>query len=355
MFARHLHPLTHGVLIRGSRTHKMIKVTALTASRIDPSSRFRVRQFIPALGGLGVAVTEYAPIVNRYKIEPLPWLAMATRIPGLLASRFSDVTWLGRELVSGRYSLEDWAGKKRLFDVDDAIWLSYKPNFSERIVQHCNGVIAGNRFLADHYEKLGARVWVVPTSVDTDVWKPRNDTGGNKWTVGWIGSFANLHFLYEIEEALADFLDAHSGSQLLVVCDREPLFKRLRVDSWVYTPWSTGREVELVQKMDVGLMPLDDSDIARGKCAFKMLSYMAASLPVVVSPVGVNQEILERDQVGLAASSADDWNEALVRLYSDHQLGQQMGAAGRRVVLEHYSVIANAPKLANIFREVVDG
>jgi glycosyltransferase involved in cell wall biosynthesis len=333
----------------------MIKVTALTASRIDPSSRFRVRQFIRALGSLGIVVTEYAPIINRYKIEPLPWLAMATRIPGLLASRFSDVTWLGRELVSGRYSLENWAGKKRLFDVDDAIWLSYDADFSERIVKHCNGVIAGNRFLAEHYEKLGARVWIVPTSVDTDIWKPRNEITRNKWTVGWIGSFANLHFLYAIEEALADFLAAHSGAQLLVVCDREPLFRKIPVDSWVYKPWSIGSEVELVQQMDAGLMPLDDSETARGKCGFKMLSYMSAGLPVIVSPVGVNQEILDRDQVGIAASSANEWYEALENLSRNHQLGQQMGAAGRRVVEQHYSVIANAPKLANIFREVASG
>ena len=114
------------------------------------------------------------------------------------------------------------------------------------------------------------------------------------------------------------------------------------------------REVELVQQMDVGLMPLDDSEIARGKCGFKMLSYMSAGLPVIVSPVGVNPDILAHDQVGLAASGPNDWFEALERLSNDHELGQQMGIAGRRVVEEHYSVIANAPKLADIFREVAN-
>ncbi len=333
----------------------MIKVTALTASRIDPSSRFRIRQFVRALGNLGVEVSEYTPIINRYKIEPLPWLAMATRIPGLVASRFSDVTWLGRELVSGKYSLEGWAGKKRVFDVDDAIWLPYESGFSEKIVQHCHGVIAGNRFLAEHYQKLGARVWLVPTSVDTDVWKPQNDIARTGWTIGWIGSSANLRFLHEIEEALADYLAAHLETRLLVVCDREPEFKRLPANSWRYARWSIEREVELVQQMDVGLMPLDDSAAARGKCGFKMLSYMSAGLPVVVSPVGVNQEILEHDHVGLAASAPNDWYEALDRLSNNHQLGQQMGSAGRRVVQEHYSVIANAPKLADIFHEVAEG
>src|SRR5438309_3319492 len=99
----------------------MIKVTALTASKVDPSSRFRIRQFIEPLKNLGIDVHEHRSLINRYRIEALPWLAMALRIPGLLASRFSDLTWLGRELVSGKHTLEGIAGRKRVFDVDDMI------------------------------------------------------------------------------------------------------------------------------------------------------------------------------------------------------------------------------------------
>lgn len=332
----------------------MIKVTALTASKIDPSSRFRIRQFIRPLRDLSVEVSEYRPIINRYKIEPLPWLAMATRAPGLIASRFSDVAWLGRELISGRSTIERWAGKKRVFDVDDAIWLPYGSDFSEKIVRHCDGVIAGNSFLAEHYEKLGAQVWLVPSSVDTDVWKPRNNAPKDEWTIGWIGSWSNLQFLYGIEEPLAEFLTEHSEARLLVVCDRQPSFTKLPPDRWHYEKWSVEREVELVQQMDIGLMPLDDSEAARGKCGFKMLSYMSVGLPVVVSPVGVNKEILGRDQLGFAATSPNDWYRALEQLFIDRQLGAQMGIAGRRVVQDHYSVRANAPKLADVFREVAN-
>lgn len=328
----------------------MIKVTALTASRVDPSSRFRIRQFLRPLGNLGISVSEFTPIVNRYKIESLPWLAMAMRLPGLVASRFSDVTWLGRELVSGRYSLEEWAGRKRLFDVDDAIWLPYPRDFSAEIVERCDGVIAGNRFLADHYEKLGARVWLVPTSIDTDIWQPAIKTRHAKWTVGWMGSSANLGFLATIEEPLADFLAQHSDSRLLIVCDRPPLFKKLPFD---FIPWSMENEASLVNSMDVGLMPLDDSELARGKCGFKMLSYMACGIPVIASPVSVNAEILQRDEVGIAAQTSNQWFEALTRLHGDAALAVKMGQAGRKLVQADYSVTTNARLLAEIFREVV--
>jgi glycosyltransferase involved in cell wall biosynthesis len=111
-------------------------------------------------------------------------------------------------------------------------------------------------------------------------------------------------------------------------------------------------EVGLVQLMDVGLMPLEDSEWALGKCGFKMLTYMSVGLPVVVSPVGVNAEILARAELGLAARSAADWYAALARLIADRELGKQLGASGRRVVEDHYSVKTNVIKLAEIFQEV---
>lgn len=333
----------------------MLKVTALTASRIDPSSRFRIRQFIRPLRNFGVEVNEYWSLINRYRIEPLPLLAMALRLPGLLASRFTDVTWLGRELVSGKFSLEGLAGKKRVFDVDDAIWLPCKSDFSAQIVQHCDGVIAGNQFLADHYQRLGAKVWLVPTAVDTDEWQPPAKRVDKDWTIGWIASWSNLEFLYDIEEPLMQFLDDHPGSRLLIVCTRKPSFKKLSDKKWEFVQWSAENEVRMVQQMDVGLMPLRDDSWCRHKCGLKALEYMAVGLPIVISPVGVNAEILSFDEVGFPATTGNDWYAALERLFTERELGPRMGAAGRKVVQEHYSVIANAPKLANIFREVANG
>ena len=110
----------------------------------------------------------------------------------------------------------------------------------------------------------------------------------------------------------------------------------------------------MVREMDVGLMPLEDSDIAHGKCGFKMLSYMAVGLPVVVTPVGANTEILAHDELGFAASTPGDWYQALKCLYADRELGARMGSTGRRVAEEHYSVKSNVVKLVEIFREVAE-
>ncbi|HSP62592.1 MAG TPA: hypothetical protein VLQ90_06400, partial [Pyrinomonadaceae bacterium] len=241
----------------------MIRVTALTSGRNVPSSRFRVRQFIGPLANFGIQVSEYPLWLRKYTPNISPPIRFlldagktAARVPGLLAARTSDLTWLERELVPRRSTLEHRAGRKRLFDVDDAIWLTGDSGFSEEIAIKSYGVIAGNEFLAEHYQSVGARTWVVPTSIDTDRWQPGPRPQGGSWVVGWTGTSSNLPSLESLEEPLADFLAQHPETKLLVVCDRRPSLKKISPAQWSFDRWSSAREVKLVQRMNVGLMPL---------------------------------------------------------------------------------------------------
>ncbi len=242
----------------------MIKVTALSGRRYDPASRFRIRQFIRPLAQFGIDVSEHYLPITRYRRQPLATLAMLWRLPGIAASRHTDITWFGRELIPERFTLERFAGGRRIFDVDDAIWLLSPSDFSERIVALCDGVIAGNHWLAKHYEELGKPVWIVPTSVDTEAWKPLASGPRDSWIVGWMGTNSNLRFLAAIEEPLAQFLAEHGDAHLRIVCDRRPAFKLIPQQSWEFIKWSPKHEVESMQTMNVGLMPLEDSEWARG-------------------------------------------------------------------------------------------
>ena len=336
----------------------MIKVTALTSGRNVPSSRFRVRQFIEPLSNFGIQVSEFPLRLRKYSPnfpQPIRFLMdagkSAARVPGLLAAKSSDITWLERELVPRRVTREDRAGTKRLFDVDDAIWLTSDSGFSEEIAVRSYGVIAGNEFLAEHYRSAGARVWVVPTSIDTDRWQLRSKREDRSWVVGWTGTSSNLSSLESLDEPLADFLAQHSDARLLVVCDRKPSFKKILPSHWSFKRWSSEREVQLVQRMDVGLMPLPDTEWSRGKCAFKMIAYMAVGIPVVVSPIGANTEVLRQADVGLAAANANDWFESLRLLFNDRARAASLGRAGRKLVEGNYSVRKNAAALAAIFEE----
>ena len=329
----------------------MIKVTALTSGKHHPTSRFRVRQFIEPLRNFEIDVCERYPIVNKYSTMRLPAARVLTRLPGVSAARKSDVTWLGRELIPGRSSLERFTGRRKLIDIDDAIWLN-APHFSEKLAALCDGVIAGNDFIADYFCAVGARVWTIPTSLDTSYWRPPESRSTDRWRIGWTGTSSNLEYLNSIQDPLADFLAQHHEAELLVICNQRPVLKKLPAGSWQFMKWSPENEVDVVQSMNVGLMPLTDNDWGRGKCALKMLMYLAVGIPAIVSPVGVSKQLLDRGRVGLAAGDSNEWFEALERLFSERDLAAELGKEGRRLVEDEYSVRTNVSKIAAAIHEV---
>jgi glycosyltransferase involved in cell wall biosynthesis len=335
----------------------MIRVAALTSGRHVPSSRFRIRQFIAPLATHGIVVAESWPLISKYFPSPrfargvVGWAKVATRLPGIVSARRSDVTWLGRELVPRRRTAEHLAGRVRLFDVDDAIWLTARTSFSEEIVAECYGLIAGNHFIADHYRDVARRIWVVPTCVDTREWSPPAGRDPHRWTVGWTGTSSNLEYLTSLDEPIAAFLSRYARAELLVVCDRKPRFRWIPPARWRFMRWSPSIERAAVQQMNVGLMPLPDTAWARGKCGFKLLLYMATGIPVIASPIGVNDLLLKAAPVGAPAIAPEEWTVALTRLIEDPDGARSAGVAGRRLVEERYSVAANVGRLADIFRE----
>lgn len=334
-----------------------MRVAAFTGGPAVPSGRFRVRQFVGPLAREGIAITEMGhgaggsyPPAQRWK-RPL-WAAgrLASLAPQVAASRRYDAVLLQREMLSSLATLEGLTSRPRLFDVDDSIHLLRGGGFARKIAANCDRIIAGNDYLADWYGRWNANVTVLPTVVDTDRYVPASARADSTVTIGWIGTSANFPYLEAIEPGLRRALDGNTALRLKIMADRTPALPGIDPARWQFEPWSEAAEVAMIQSLDVGLMPLPDDEWTRGKCSFKMLQYMACGVPVVVSPVGMNQQVLARGESGLAASSADDWTGALLALANEAGLRHRMGTEGRAIVEKHYSVRSAAPRLARILR-----
>ena len=119
-------------------------------------------------------------------------------------------------------------------------------------------------------------------------------------------------------------------------------------------PWQADTEIAEVGAFDIGLMPLPDDDWSRGKCGFKALLSMALGVPPVVSPVGVNTEIVEDGRNGLVATGEDAWVAAVGRLVADPALRARMGDAARETVVARYSGQQWAPRFREVLLEARD-
>jgi glycosyltransferase involved in cell wall biosynthesis len=337
-----------------------MRIAAYTGGSQVPSARARVRQYIEPLRALDIRVTEYPlpwgnVLPRRRSLRPI-WVGStaAARLLSLTRSWTADVTWVSRQLLPAFAPVHLLARRPLVLDVDDAVWLNTGGHRAKDLARSSTVVVCGNEYLADYYRQWNSAVHVIPTAIDTHLLHParRTTSSSDAIVLGWSGTSVNFPLLYGIEKALACVMQERRNVRLRVMADRPPRFTHLpgaRVD---FVRWEPGLEPEVIQQMSIGLMPLVEDAWCAGKCSYKMLCYMACGVPVVVSPVGMNREVLAYGAMGFGATHTNDWVDAFLELIDNAALRKQMGAEGRSVVERHFSLDHLVPAYAEILRTV---
>jgi glycosyltransferase involved in cell wall biosynthesis len=249
----------------------------------------------------------------------------------------------------------------RIYDFDDAVMLGRhrglrgvwtrcrrRAGFA-RALASVNAATCGNAFLAAQCGELPTAI--IPSAVPLDVptHVPRADA--RPFRVGWVGKNTNLRYVHELGPALAELAQT-IPLEIVCVSNADLALPGCAV---VNERWTREGEAALVARFDVGIMPLAiDEPWSRGKCAYKLLQYMAAGVPAVGSDVGMNADLIESGRNGLLARSPRDWREALTSLANDPALRDRIGRAGRETALAYgYSPIAD--RLAEFVSRVASG
>jgi len=118
-------------------------------------------------------------------------------------------------------------------------------------------------------------------------------------------------------------------------------------------PWVLKTEVEDLQEINIGIMPLVDFEFAWGKCGLKGLTYMSLEIPTLMSPVGVNSEIIDHGKNGFLCNTNEEWVDYLSQLIENPVLGISLGKAGRKTVIDRYSILANKDLYIRYFNDLL--
>lgn len=365
-------------------THRPIRVLAISPIPEEGAGcRFRIAHYIPYLEAHGFNVTLltlFSTDFFRRVYRPGHLLAKSVVFAGLALRhlwalrrvREYDVVFIYRELFPVGPAFVEWLMSLPgcppiVFDFDDAIFL---PSVSEAnrliaalktpskvatIVRRSAEIVVGNDYLGAYARQFNPAVTVIPTSVDTTMFKPApaalpRDAAAP--VVGWIGSPTTASYILGLAPVLQRVAAQHPFV-LNVSGTGEPVtMPGVRVENPV---WQLSGEIDLFRGCDVGVYPLVDDAWAKGKCGFKAIEFMACGVPVVASAVGVNREIIEDGVNGFLATTDNEWVEKLGRLIAEPALRARFAAAGRRTIEERYSLHVNAPRLADVLKRAAGG
>jgi Glycosyl transferases group 1 len=326
----------------------MRELLVLSYDPDKPSFRYRIAPLLAELEGRGWQV----------RIDTLPQRQYGLRLWQRRRHLRSGTALLLHKLRLHPWEMQ-WLAHRNpatVFDIDDATWLSQPrrsgeapPRSASRerafagMCRHSALTMAGNRVLADRARAAGAQVEIVPTAVDASAFASGGVTSREGTTAVWIGLPGNLQYLEPLRPMLAALAQRVPGFRLRIISSQFPSWPDVPLEC---VPWRADIETEALRSADIGIMPLADDDFARGKCAFKLLQYMAASLPCIASPVGANSEVVVDGRTGRLAGTPGEWRLAFDELLADRALREAMGAAGRQRVLQGYDSRVVIPRAA---------
>jgi len=356
----------------------MKKVLFVCLHRPDrsPSQRFRFEQYLDYLKKNGFDY-KFSWLLNEhddkffysqgklFKKGLIVLKSIWKRIGETARASNYDIVFVQREgLMLGTAFFEKrFAQKTKLiFDFDDSIWLQNvsvaNKKFSifkdagktKKIIQLADLIFAGNNYLADYAKAFNRNVVIIPTTIDTDLYKPVERSPNEKICIGWSGSITTIEHMETKINALAEIKRRFGERVYFKIVGDGNYYSNLLETKGL--PWKKESEIKDMAEFDIGIMPLPDTEWAKGKCGLKGLQYMALAIPTIMSPVGVNTEIINDGKNGFLADSDDEWIEKLSLLINSAELRKELGKAGRHTVEDKYSVSANRNLYLQYFNQL---
>lgn len=334
------------------------------------SHRYRLGQYVPGLKQAGIdlqiqSLLDDEYLINRFAEQPVPWNSVLKSAWQRLRVLISKNDFSGAILHCELFPLLPGSFERLLlpkpyiYDFDDAFFLKYRQgrlgvlqpilgSKFDTVIVGAAAVTAGNSFLTHYAQEFNTNVYRLPTVVDTMRYKPEARSLNAEFIVGWVGSPSTAPYLATLVEPLAQ-LAKEGPVRLVIVGGLAPMIPGVVVES---IAWEEVTEIKQINRFDVGVMPLTDDNWARGKCAFKLIQFMACAVPVVASRVGANVDVVT-PQCGFLVEDAAGWLEAFRVLRDDPLRRAQMGESARLRIEEEYSLKRNLPVLTRVIEQML--
>jgi glycosyltransferase involved in cell wall biosynthesis len=339
-----------------------------------PSQRFRFEQYLDVLKERGISFEMKSFLdeasfkilyKNGHHAEKL--LAVVKGFIKRFLLLFSvpacDLVFIHREAAPIGPPIVEWIiakvlRKKIIYDFDDAIWL---PNTSDvnriasgikwhskvsSICAYAYRVSCGNEYLHEYAGRYNKDARLNPTTIDTvNLHNTLKEQHSEKLVIGWTGTHSTIKYLDKLIPVIQK-LETSFDFEFLVISNKNP---EMPLRSFRYLEWKKDSEIQDLLKMNIGVMPLEEDAWSQGKCGFKALQYMALGIPALVSPVGVNNVIVDNGINGFICNGKQDWYEKLELLLKNEDKRIQLGKAAREKIVQKFSVHSNTENFLSLF------
>lgn len=366
--------------------NKELKILGLSLfGRKGASSRYRLYQYIPFLAKKNISLKAY-PLINdnaydlfmgNRRVNPvlkpltrmfLVAFSMTKRFFHILKATSYDAVYIQKDVLPSFYLFILKAlNKNIIFDLDDAIFEAHatvKPslfsleylffrmrkNNLKTMLRSARAVTVTVPYLAEYVKIYNENVHIITGPIDCSVYRPVPKKDNNKTVIGWIGSPVTVKYVKGILPGFSELYKKYPEVEFHIVGSKPFEAGDINIK---FFDWSEEKEIGLLSRFDIGIMPLSDDKWSKGKGGLKILQYFAMGVPVVCSPVGINNDLVEEGFSGYFAKSDREWVEKLSSLIGNRELREKMGLKGRNLVEQKFDLKKSVGYIEDIIRKTV--
>jgi len=226
------------------------------------------------------------------------------------------------------------------------------------------------KILQEDYGVLKDKIVVILNGANTDLFKPmdaieaRAELGlsGNDKYICFVGILVQWQGVEYLIKSAPRVLEKFPGTRFLIVgggqMEQEliELAEQVGVSNrMIFTGMVPYQKVPLyINVCEVCVAPfMRELNKKGGRCSLKVPEYLACGKPLVVSRLS-GLEVLEHNEAGILVEpeNPSELATAIIKLLQNQELRKQMGANGRKYVVENQSWESVAKKVEEVCSEV---
>lgn len=198
-----------------------------------------------------------------------------------------------------------------------------------------------------------SKVHLITNGVDTDLFKKENRDEDfrkeldieNKFAICYAGIHGLAQGLEVIIET-ADILRKYSDIKFIFIGDGPEksklinMVKEKQLENVMFLPVQKKANMpKIIGSMDATIIPLKKLDLFKGALPSKMFEALSSELPIVLSVEGEAEKLINDAKAGITVEpeNSHEIADAVLKLYNDKELRNQLGKNGREYVMKNFS------------------
>ena len=212
------------------------------------------------------------------------------------------------------------------------------------------------------------KIHLITNGVDTEFFKREKRSQEYREIIGVNDKFAvvyaGIHGLaqgLEVVISAAELLRTEKGIQFVFIGEgpEKPmlmeLVKEKKLENVTFLPIQSKKDMpQIIASMDATVVPLKKLDLFKGALPSKMFEALASELPIVLAVEGEAEELIKNAKAGIVVEPENEksiaW--AVLKLYEDRDLREELGRNGRDYVMKYFSREAITRRLEKILLDL---